>query len=96
MLPEVRGTGVAATSDGAFRVPPGAGPRMVKALEVPGAARFGLPRIGAPMRRGPPAPGVHLAGTFALFQLPEGRPWCFIPELDPAAVEEADTSPTYL
>jgi hypothetical protein len=70
MLPEARGAGAAATGDSAFRAPLGAGPRRVKALEVPGAARFASPCIGAPMRRGPPVPGVHRAGTFALFLLP--------------------------
>jgi hypothetical protein len=72
MLPRARGVGAAATGDGSFRAPPGAGPRRVKALEVPGPARSAAPRIGAPMRRGPPAPGVHRAGTFALFLLPGG------------------------
>jgi hypothetical protein len=38
------------------------------------------------------APGVHRAGIFALFLLPEGRPRRFAPELDPAAVEEAEGS----
>jgi hypothetical protein len=32
-------------------VPPGAGPRRVRALEVPGVARFTVPRIGAPRRK---------------------------------------------
>jgi hypothetical protein len=40
------------------------------------------------MRRGPPVPGVHLAGIFAMFLLPGGRPRRFTPELDPAVVEE--------
>jgi hypothetical protein len=44
------------------------------------------------MRRGPPALGVHRAGTFALFPLPGGRPWRFAPELDLAAAEEAEGS----
>jgi hypothetical protein len=44
------------------------------------------------MRRGPPAPGVHRAGIFALFLLPRGHPRCFAPELDPAAAEEAEGS----
>jgi hypothetical protein len=44
------------------------------------------------MRRGSLAPGVHRAGTFTLFLLPGGRPRCFIPELDPAAAEEAEGS----
>jgi hypothetical protein len=92
MLPRERGAGAGATGDGAFRAPPGAGPRRVKALEVPEVARFASSCIGAPMRRGPPAPGVHQAGTFALFLLPGGRPRRFIPELDPAAAEEAEGS----
>jgi hypothetical protein len=44
------------------------------------------------MRRGPPAPGVHRAGIFALFLLPGERPRRFAPELDPAAAEEAEGS----
>jgi hypothetical protein len=52
MLPEVRGASTVATGDGAFRAPPGAGPRRVKALEVPRAAQFASSCIGAPMRRG--------------------------------------------
>jgi hypothetical protein len=44
------------------------------------------------MRRGPPALGVHQAGIFALFLLPGGRPRRFAPELDSAAVEEAEGS----
>jgi hypothetical protein len=44
------------------------------------------------MRRGPPAPGVHRAVTFALFLLPGGRPWRFNPKLDSAAAEEAERS----
>jgi hypothetical protein len=44
------------------------------------------------MRRGPPAPGVHRAGIFALFPLPEGRPRRFAPELDPVAAEELEGS----
>jgi hypothetical protein len=78
MLPGARGAGTAATGDGAFRAPPGAGPRRVKALEVPGAARSAAPCISAPMRRGPPVPGVHRAGTFALFLLP-GAPAALCP-----------------
>jgi hypothetical protein len=88
MLPEAQGAGAAATGDGAFRAPPGARPRRVKALEVPGAMRFASPCIGAQMRRGPLAPGVHRAGTFALFLLPGGHPRHFIPELNPTATEE--------
>jgi hypothetical protein len=58
-----------------------------------GVARFAAPGIGAPMRRRPPAPGVHRAGTFALFRLPGGRPRCFAPKLaDPTAAEEAEGS----
>jgi hypothetical protein len=92
MLPGARGADAAATGDGAFRAPPGAGPQRVKALEVPGAAWFAAPCDGAPMRRGPPAPGVHRAGTFALFLLPWGRPRRFAPVLDLAAAEEAEGS----
>jgi hypothetical protein len=44
------------------------------------------------MRRGPPAPGVHQAGIFALFLLPGGHPRRFAPELDSAAAEEAEGS----
>jgi hypothetical protein len=44
------------------------------------------------MRRGPPAPGIHRAGTFALFLLPGGRPQRFTPELDSAAAKEAEGS----
>jgi hypothetical protein len=62
-------------------------------MEVPGAVRFTVPCIGAPMRRGPPAPGVHRAGIFGLFLLPGGRPRRFVPELaDPVAMEEAEGS----
>jgi hypothetical protein len=78
--------------DGAFRAPLGAGLQRVRVLEVPGVARFATPRIGAPRRRGPLAPGVHLAGTFSLFLLPGGRPRRFAPELVPAAAEEAEGS----
>jgi hypothetical protein len=92
MLPGALEAGVAATGDGAFRAPPGAGLRRVKALEVPGAVRFATPCIGAPMRRGPPAPAVHWAGTFALFLLPGGRPRRFVPEPDPAAAEKSEGS----
>jgi hypothetical protein len=94
MLPAGRGACVAAaTGDGAFRAPPGAGTRRVKAVEVPGAAWFAAPYVGAPMRRGPPAPGVHRTGTFISFLLPGGRPRCFAPELaDLAAAEEAEGS----
>jgi hypothetical protein len=44
------------------------------------------------MRRGPPAPGIHRAGIFALFLLPGRRPRRFAPKLDPAAAEEAEGS----
>jgi hypothetical protein len=96
MLPAGRGaraSAAAATGDSAFKAPPGAGPRRVTAEEVPRATRFAAPCVGAPMRRGPPAPGVYRAGTFALFPMPRGRPRCFAPELaDPAAMEEAEGS----
>jgi hypothetical protein len=36
--------------------------------------------------------GIHWAGTFAFFLLPGGRPRRFVPELDPAAAEEAEGS----
>jgi hypothetical protein len=55
--------------------------------------RFSMPCAGAAMRRGPPAPGAPMAGTFGLFRLPRGHPRCFAPALeDPAAVEEAEGS----
>jgi hypothetical protein len=92
MFPEVRGAGTAAKGDGAFRAPPGARPRRDRALEVPGAARFAVPRIDAPRRKGLPVPGAHWGGTFSLFLLPGGRPQCFAPELVPAAAEEAEGS----
>jgi hypothetical protein len=44
------------------------------------------------MRRGPPAPGIHRAGIFALFLLPGGRLRRFAPKLDPAAAVEAEGS----
>jgi hypothetical protein len=44
------------------------------------------------MRRGPPVPGVHRDGIFALFLLPEGRPRCFTPELNSVVAEEAEGS----
>jgi hypothetical protein len=90
MLPGARGASAAATGDDAFRAPPGAGPQRVKAREVPRAARFATPCVRALMHRGPPAPDVHRAGTFALFLLPGGRPWRFA--LDPAAAEEVEGS----
>jgi hypothetical protein len=78
MLPVGRGACItAATGDGAFRAPPGAGPQRVKAMEVPGATRFTAPYVGAPMRRGPPAPIVHRVGTFGLFLLLGGVPTAF-------------------
>jgi hypothetical protein len=92
MLPEARGAGAGARGDDAFIAPPGAGPQRVRALEVPGAARFAVPRMGAPRRKGPPAPGAHRAGTFSLFLLPGGRPRRIAPELVPAAAEEAEGS----
>jgi hypothetical protein len=87
MLPEARGAGAAASGDGEFRAPPRAGPLRVRAPKVPVAARLASPYRGAPMRRGPPAPGVHWAGIFAFFPLPRGRPRRFAPELDPTAAE---------
>jgi hypothetical protein len=92
MLPGERGAGAAAIGDGTFRAPPGARPQRVRALEVPGAARFASSCLGAPMCRGPPAPSVHWAGIFALFLLPGGRLRHFAPELDPIAAEEAEGS----
>jgi hypothetical protein len=92
MLPGALGVGAAATGGGAFGAPLGAGPRRVKAPEVPGVARFAMPCVGALMRRGPPASGVHRAGIFALFLLPGGRTRRFVPEPDPAAAEEAEGS----
>jgi hypothetical protein len=66
---------------------------QVKAMEVPGMARFSAPCVGAPMRRGPPTPGAQRAGTFGLFLLPGGLPRRFAPELeDPAVAEEAEGS----
>jgi hypothetical protein len=62
-------------------------------MEVPGAAWFTTLGGGAPMHRGPPALGVHRAGTFALFWLLGGHPRHFAPELaDSAAAEEAEGS----
>jgi hypothetical protein len=52
MLPGKQGAGAAATGYGAFRAPPGAGPRRVKALEALGAARFASSCLGASMRTG--------------------------------------------
>jgi hypothetical protein len=94
MLPAGRGAGIAAaTNDGAFRPPPGVGPGRVTAMEAHRAAQFTAPCTGAPMRSGPPAPGVHRARTFGLFLLPGGRPRRFAPEpADLAAVEEAEGS----
>jgi hypothetical protein len=59
MLLEARGAGAATSGDGEFRVPPRAGPLRVSVPEVPEAARLASPCLGAPMRRGPPVPGVH-------------------------------------
>jgi hypothetical protein len=92
MLPEARGAGAVAKGDDAFRAPPGIGPRRVRALEVPGVARFAVPRIGVPRCRGPPAPGAHRVGTFSLFLLPGGHPRRFAPELIPTVAEEAEGS----
>jgi hypothetical protein len=87
-----RGAGAATSGDGEFRAPPGAGPLRVRALEAPVAAWFTSSCLGAPMRRGPPAPAVHQARIFALFLLPKGRPRHFALELDPAATEELEGS----
>jgi hypothetical protein len=92
MLPEVRGADAATSGDGKFGAPPRAGPLRVRAPEVPEAAQLTSPRLGAPMRRGAPAPSVHWAGTFASFPLPGGRPRRFAPELDPAAAAELEGS----
>jgi hypothetical protein len=92
MLLEAWGAGAAASGDGKFRAPPRAGPQRVMALEVPMAARLASSCHGAPMRRGPSAPGAHRTGTFALFPLPGGRPRRFAPELDPAVTEELEGS----
>jgi hypothetical protein len=92
MLPEARGVGAATSGDGEFRAPPRAGPLRVRAPEVPEAARFASSYLGAPMRRGPLALGVHRAGIFTLFPLPMGCPWCLAPELGPAAATEAEGS----
>jgi hypothetical protein len=92
MLLGARGAGATSRGDGAFRAPPGAEPRRVRALEVPRAARFAVPRIGTLRHRGPPVPGIHRAGTFSLFLLPGGRPRRIAPELVPVAVEEAEGS----
>jgi hypothetical protein len=90
MLPEARGAGAAASGDDEFRAPPRTGLLRARAPEVPEAARLASPCLGAPMRRGPLAPGVHRAGIFALFPLPVGRPRRFAPEFDPAAAEELE------
>jgi hypothetical protein len=92
MLPEARGASAAAKGDDGFRAPLGVGPRRVRALEVPDVARFAVPRIDAPRRRGPLEPGAHWAGTFSLFLLPRGCSRRFAPELVPAAAEEAEGS----
>jgi hypothetical protein len=94
MLPAKRGASIATTNgDGVFRAPPGAGPRSVKAMEVPEVMRFSAPCVGAPMHRGPSAPGAQRVGTFSLFLLTGGCPRCFAPELeDPVVAEEAEGS----
>jgi hypothetical protein len=94
MLLTERGADIAATSgDGAARAPPAVGPRRVRAKEVLVAARFSMPRASAPMRRGPPALGTLMAGTFSLFRLPRGHPQCFFPASeDPAVAEEEEGS----
>jgi hypothetical protein len=92
MLPEARGAATAASSDGEFRAPPRAGPLRARAPEVPEAARIASPCLGTPMRRGPPAPGVHWAGIFALFPLPGGRQRRFALDLGPAAAAELEGS----
>jgi hypothetical protein len=92
MLPEARGAGAAASGDCKFRAPPRVGPLRVRAPEVPKAVWLASPCLDALMWRGPPALGVHQAGTFALFLLPGGRPRRFAPELDPAAVAELEGS----
>jgi hypothetical protein len=92
MLPGARGAGAAASGDGEFRAPPRAGALRVRAPEVPEAARFASSCLGAPMRRGPPAPGVHRAGIFTLCPLPGVRPRRLAPELGPATATEAEGS----
>jgi hypothetical protein len=94
MLPVEQGASIAATSgDGTARAPPGAGPQRFRALEASTVAWFSKHYAGAPMRRGPPAPGAPTASSFGLFWLPEGHPRRFIPAPeDPAAVEEAEGS----
>jgi hypothetical protein len=94
MLPAERRANIATTiGDGAAREPFGAGPQRVRAREVLGVARFSMPHAGAPMHRGPPAPGAPIAGTFGLFRLPRGHPRRFFAALeDPAAAEEEEGS----
>jgi hypothetical protein len=92
MLPEARGADATASGDGKFRAPPRGGPLKVRALEVPAAARLASPCRGAPMQRGPPVPGAHWAGIFALLPLPGGRPRRFVPELGPVAAVELEGS----
>jgi hypothetical protein len=94
MLPAERGADIAATSGGgAAKAPPGAGPRRVRAEEAIGTVQFSPPRIGALMRRGPPAPGALMAGIFGLFLLPRGHPQRFFPVVvDPTAPEEEEGS----
>jgi hypothetical protein len=90
--PRGTGVGAAASGDGEFRAPPRARPLRVRAPEVPEAVRFASSCLGAPMRRGPPALGVHRAGIFTLFPLPVGRPRRLALELGPAAVTETEGS----
>jgi hypothetical protein len=92
MLLEARGAGATASGDGKFRAPPREGPLRVRALKVPVAARLASPYRGMPMRRGPPAPGIHWVRIFAFFPLPRGRPRRFAPELDPTAAKELEGS----
>jgi hypothetical protein len=92
MLPGAWGAGAAASGDGEFGAPPAAGPLRVRAPEAPVAARLTSSCLGAPVRRGPPAPGIHRAGIFAFFPLPGGRPRRFTPERDPAVMEELEGS----
>jgi hypothetical protein len=69
MLPGEREAGTAANGDGEFR----AGPRRVRAPEVPGAAWLASFGLGVPMRRGAPAPGVH--GASFLSSVRRRRSW---------------------
>jgi hypothetical protein len=66
-------------------------PFAVWGLDILGS--FPPPRAGAPMRRGPLAPGVPNAGTFGLFLQPKGRPRRFFPvAVDPMAAEKEEGS----